>query len=115
MPRKASRSVKGETGLIVKFRPVVTESTPAFYSNHVEVMHSPYDFVLIFAKVSPKLRPEQVAGAKKGEVVPIDALLQVEIPIRLMEGLVNALKTQKESYEQHYGAIRASTSTRGRG
>ncbi len=108
MARRKSRSRKVPKKITAKFHPIVSESTPSYYSNYIEVGHSPYEFVMTFAKVPTRPKPEHIRGAIRGEPIPVEAILQVEVPTRLLEGLINALSIQMQKYEKSYGRIKPS-------
>lgn len=88
---------------------IIQPETPStYYSNFIEVSHTEYEFALSFAKLPTKLRPQQLLDVKSGEPLLLEPLLQVEVPTRLIPGLVRALMLQVEIYEKRYGAIPGS-------
>jgi hypothetical protein len=88
-----------------KIEMVQPETASAYYSNYIEVTHSEYEFALSFAKLPTKLRPQQLLDVKAGQPLLIEPLLQVEVPTRLIKGLIRALTLQVEIYEKRYSAI----------
>jgi hypothetical protein len=80
--------------------------TPSYYINYAAVSHSEYDFMVTVLRVPTKLTPEQTELAKKGSAVPVEPILQLIVPPRLVDGLITALSIQKEKYEQEHGPIR---------
>ena len=88
-----------------KIEMVQPETASAYYSNYIEVTHSEYEFALSFAKLPTKLRPQQLLDVTAGEPLLIEPLLQIEVPTRLIKGLIRALTVQVELYEKRYGAI----------
>ena len=103
MPRKTKKAEEKLTQ--IQFVTEATESTGQYYANFASVAHTPYDFSLTFAKVVAPPTSEQVATAKAGNPVKIEPLMQIIIPVRLIQGLTEALITQKKKYEQSFGAI----------
>ena len=101
MPRK-SKLVKLSS---TQFAFEVTDSTPQYYANFVAVAHTSYDFSLIFAKVPAPPTAEQLAIAQSGKPVRLEPLMQIVIPAKLIQGVIDALKTQKEKYETNFGVI----------
>jgi hypothetical protein len=97
----------------VKVQVVQGDSTPTYYSNFVEVSHTEYEFALSFVKLPTKLRPQQLADVKSGQSLLLEPFLQVEVPSRLVRGIIKALETQVEKYEQRHGKILDSGTGRG--
>lgn len=82
-----------------KFQVLTNENTPTYYANFIEVAHTPYEFSLIFSKVPTKLKAEQYSLAKNNKAIPIDSMLQIDIPPVIIPGLIHALTVQKELYD----------------
>ncbi len=80
-----------------KVQIVQPESPSAYYSNFIEVSHTEYEFALSFAKLPPKLRPQQLLDVKAGEPLLLEPMLQIEVPTRLINGLIKALMIQVEN------------------
>jgi hypothetical protein len=81
----------------------VTESTPQFYANFIEITNSPWDFSLIFGTLPSKLNRNQVEEIQATGTIPVQAQLTVNFPPTLLAGLIRALTTQKELYEKAMG------------
>lgn len=108
MPRKK----KVEDTLIpIKFVTEVTESTAQYYSNYVQVAHTGYDFSLTFAKVPSPPTSEQLATVKAGNPIKIEPLMQIIIPVKLIQGIIDALTLQKTRYEKNFGVVEQSQKT----
>ncbi|MCW5800442.1 MAG: DUF3467 domain-containing protein [Nitrospira sp.] len=89
----------------VQIQLVPSEGTPAYYCNYMDVTHSSYEFVLSFAKVPAKLRLDQLSAAENKGTLQIEPLVQVEVPPRLLPGIIKALTIQKEKFETQLGQI----------
>lgn len=100
MPRKKISPRKASIPIPIQFHPEITESTPTYYSNFVQVSHTPYEFSLTFAKIPSPPNVDQIAMAQAGKPVKIESLMQIAIPVKLMPGLLEALLNQKELYEK---------------
>ncbi len=72
---------------------------PSQYANFVQVTMSPHDFRLLFGHYAfpplPEPRPAEV-------VVPIEPQVAVTIPLNLMKGLIRALQTQVDRWEEGF-------------
>jgi len=90
----------------VKIQPDPKPDTPSYYINYVAVTHSEYDFLVTVLRAPTQLTPEQIELAKSGRAVPVEPLLQLIVPPRLVDGLIKALSIQKERYEHENGPIR---------
>lgn len=82
------------------------------YANVITVNHTPWDFALHFYNLVVPVRtdePEEPVDltAKKTAVV--------SIPVTLVRGLIEALQTNLERYEQSYGKVEIPKSTEGEG
>ena len=92
--------------LSVTIQPDPKPDTPSYYVNYAAVSHSEYDFMVTVLRIPAQLTPEQTDLAKKGNAVPVEPILQLIVPPRLVDGLIKALSNQKEKYEQEHGPIR---------
>jgi hypothetical protein len=82
----------------------VGDETFTYYANHAEIACTPHEFAILFARVPTKLPPEKIEEAMAGNLtLPCD--VQILIPTTLINGLIQALTTQKATYEQRYGAL----------
>jgi len=93
-------------GLSVKIQVDPKPDTPSYYVNYIAVSHSEYDFTVMALRVPTQLTREQTELAKKGSAVPVEPILQLIVPPRLIDGVIRALSIQKEKYEQEHGPIR---------
>ena len=105
-PGKKAKSEHLPERIEVKITPDPKPDTPAYYINYAAVAHSEFEFLIYVLRTPPQLTPEQTELATKGNAVPVEPLLQLIIPPRLVDGLITALTVQKESYEQEHGPIR---------
>ena len=104
MPRRKKRKAAAKP-VTVTFRTEVTESTASYYCNLIAVNHTAFEFVLNMLKPPATLTAEQLDLARKGKPVPVEALLQVTIPSKLMPSFIKALQTQKGLYEASFGPL----------
>lgn len=106
--KKPGKKAKSEplSRIAIKIQPDPKPDTPSYYINYAAVSHSEYDFMVSVLRIPTHLTPEQTELAKKGSTVPVEPILQLIIPPRLVEGLIKALSIQKEKYEQEHGPIR---------
>ena len=102
--RKLKKAISNS--LSVRIQPDPKPDTPSYYVNYAAVTHSEYDFVVTVLRIPAQLTPEQTELAKKGSAVPVEPILQLIVPPRLIDGLIGALNVQKEKYEREHGPIR---------
>jgi hypothetical protein len=76
-------------GREVTFRPDYTAAFPSYYTNFSFVNHTAYDMSMDFCLIAPPYQIDESQG-----VVRIPVVTRVTIPIRLVEGLINALNSQ---------------------
>lgn len=88
-----------------KVQVIHPETLTAFYSNYVEVAHSEYEFSLSFSKLPSKLRPQQLLDVQAGQPLVLEPQLLIDIPTRLVKGLIRALEAQVSRYETRYGEL----------
>lgn len=88
-----------------KVQVVHPESLTAFYSNYVEVAHSEYEFSLSFSKLPSKLRPQQLLDVQAGQPLILEPQLLIDVPTRLVKGLIRALEAQVSKYETRFGEL----------
>ena len=110
---KQYEAVPQKPHVTTKIQMVQPETPSPYYSNYIEVTHSEYEFALSFAKLPTKLRPQQLLDVKAGQPLQVEPLLQIEIPTRLIKGLIRALTVQVEIYEKRYGPIPATGEEKG--
>jgi len=90
----------------IKIRVDPKPDTPSYYINYAVVTHSEFDFLISVLRIPAQLTSEQTVLAKKGSAMPIEPILQLIVPPRLVDGLIKALNVQKEKYEREHGPIR---------
>jgi hypothetical protein len=105
-PDKEAESRPFNHRILVKIHPDLKPDTPFYYINYASVSHSEYDFSISVLRTPAQLTPEQTELANKGDAVPVEPILQLIVPPRLIDGLIKALNIQKEKYEEEYGPIR---------
>jgi hypothetical protein len=76
------------------------KGTKPTYANFIEVVQTAHDFTLTGAQVPVKLSQEQIRVASEGQAVPIEADFQITFPVSLLVRLIDALMSQKETYEK---------------
>lgn len=89
----------------VKASVLVSEATPAYYVNNMEVSHTAHDFTLICSKLPTKLSAAELERVSKSGELPIEASVQITCATTLIPALMRALNTQKEMYEKQFGPI----------
>lgn len=105
MAKKTSRKGKStsKTGNLMDFvvKPVldVPDDVSSYYVNHAEVGHSMHEFSIAFGRLPVKLSPAQRQAVTQTAELHIDAIVQVIIPLTLMDPLIEALTTQRKKYE----------------
>jgi hypothetical protein len=89
----------------VALRPAVevTEDTPKYYVNHMEVTSSMHEFSLTFARVPSKLSQGQWEKIESSQSIMISADLQLLIPPTLINTMLQAISQQKDTYERQFG------------
>lgn len=80
----------------------VTEGTPMYYANYIEVGRTKWDFCLIGARIPAKPNQSKLAEVQATGVFPVQADLAISIPPSIITGLIRALNAQKESYEKEH-------------
>lgn len=90
---------------VLALRPIidVREDTPQYYANHIEINFTVHDFSLLIGRISSRIKPEDVAEARKSHIVKVPADVQILLPTTLIAGLLRALLVQKDAYEKQYG------------
>jgi hypothetical protein len=76
------------------------KGTKPTYTNFIEVVQTAHDFTLTGAQLPVKLSQEQIRVASEGQAVPIEADFQITFPVSILVGLIDALMSQKETYEK---------------
>jgi len=76
---------------------------PRYYSNFVEVNHTPFDFALRFCDVLPIYeKPEELQRGKELEKrIPIKA--EIVIPKDVFPNLIKTMQEQYDRYMKDYG------------
>ncbi|MEQ1794295.1 MAG: DUF3467 domain-containing protein [Nitrospira sp.] len=110
---KQYEAAQAKAHVTTKVQIVQPETPSPYYSNFIEVSHTEYEFALSFAKLPPKLRPQQVLDVKAGAPLLLEPMLQIEVPTRLINGLIKALTHQVEIYEKRYGVIPGTSQEKG--
>ena len=80
--------------------------TPYYYANCAAVGHTEYDFILSVLRTPSQLTAEQTTLTKQEKPIPIEPLLQISLPPRLIGGLIRAFTEQRRRYEKEFGPIR---------
>ncbi len=102
-PAAAAKAEPQEIQVQVAFNYV--EDLSSYYVNHAEVANTQHEFVILCGRLPAKLSPSQTQVAKEKGKILIDPLVQLTVPPTLIDGLITALKTQKERYEKRHGKI----------
>jgi hypothetical protein len=78
----------------------VKPDTPFHYINYIGIHNSPYDYTMSMIKIPAQFSDEQIELAKKGQLVPLEPVIQIVFPTQLIDGLIAALQKQKELFQQ---------------
>lgn len=81
----------------------VSEGTPAYYANHIEIGQTKWDFMLISSRLPAKPSSARVVEMQNTGVLTIPADVTINFPAHLMPGLIRALTSQKETFEKQTG------------
>ena len=90
----------------VRFQLHSGDSTASYYCNFAEVTNTPYDFSVSFGKIPTKLKQEDRLAAESKQPIPLEAFVQIQLPVTLIPGLIRALNAQKEKFENQFGKIK---------
>jgi hypothetical protein len=93
----------------------VSENTPFYYVNFLNVTHSAYDFTISVTKFPSEFSDEQKASLKNKEGITLDASLQIVITPALVRGLIKALTMQAEKFEARFGELPSDIPKENRG
>ncbi len=81
----------------------VPEDEKLLYANVIHINHTPWDFALHFHKM---VVPVQAPGSSDSVVdVQAGKVATIVIPVTLVRGLISALQSQLDAYENSYGKI----------
>ena len=102
--KRSKKSTKPEI-LGVKIVLETSEEIPSYYVNYAEVIHSRHEFGLYAVQLPTKLSTDSLEAARASGEIHIEPTLHLVVPPTLIPGLIDALETQKNSYEKEFGAI----------
>ena len=90
--------------------PELGEDKP-LYANAIHINHTPWDFALHFSQVIVPTTPPT------GRHVEITAkpVAVISIPVTLVRGLIKALETNLDIYENSYGKVEIPREAKGKG
>lgn len=93
------------TPQVLQLRPIISadEDTQTFYINYAEVGCSAHEFAILAARLPTKYSAASLDEFAAVGHMPVIANVQLLFSPTLIEGLIQALNTQKEFYEQHFG------------
>jgi hypothetical protein len=100
MPKSTAKKNQPPKELSVQVRLEPKLDTPSYYVNYIGVSQSAYDFTLSAAKVPSPLTQEQLELARRGELIPLEPVVQLVIPALLVDGLIRALADQKAKHQK---------------
>lgn len=93
------KAIKEDKGLVVKLMPNENLDTNREYANYVAVSQTPYDFSLKFCDATPlHLTKEQIKNNNLEHQIPVVA--EIAIPLKIVPGLISALKTEWNIYKK---------------
>jgi hypothetical protein len=96
---------KSPTSVAVKVVLDVSDDTPSYYVNVLEIAHSRHDFSLVAARVPAKTSVQKLELAKQTGEMRVEPERQLVVPPTVIPSLIRALTIQRASYEQKYGVL----------
>ena len=102
MARKSSKNKSNEEREVIATRISIklSEDTHTYYANFAEVTHSPHEYIIYFCRTPAKLDEHALEMAKASQMISVEADLEVMFPPTMIDGLIDALKSQKEKYKE---------------
>lgn len=76
-----------------------SEDTPVYYINHAEISHGPHDFCMSVTRIPSKFSASQLTEINSGTLA-LEPILQLVLPVTIMDGLISALQKQRMRYEE---------------
>ena len=107
-PRKkktAKKKASGDVPIIRELSISVSDDDPVLYVNYAEVSQSKYEFMLSFARIPTKPSQSQVIKHQGAETLLLAPEIQVILPPKMIQSLINVLQGQLETYEQIHGKV----------
>lgn len=93
----SDEATKAETGT---FAPDYSGDFPTYYANLGSVSHSPYDLCIDFCTIAP---PHKISNNGGNLFVGAPVTVRVVVPPEMAEGLIEALQTRLERYQEEKG------------
>ena len=84
---------------------IIPGDAPTFYVNHLEIGHTANDFSALAVRIPAKWPPDRIAEAKETGAIAVEADVQLVFPPTVINGLIRALTTQKQKFEEDTGAL----------
>ncbi|MFZ2634412.1 MAG: DUF3467 domain-containing protein [Desulfosalsimonadaceae bacterium] len=97
MPKKTIEVKEVE----VKLKPSYGIEPTRIYANFAEISQSPYDFTIKFCDATPIRDFKKLKEADGVHDIPVVA--EIAVPHAFVPGLIRALKTQYENYQEAIG------------
>lgn len=101
--KKARSSADKPKQVTLTITLAVNDETATYYLNTAEVVQSYFEFSLLFGKVPAKFAPGQLEALGPAGGLELPATLQVLVPPLLIPGLIRALTTERQKYEEIHG------------
>lgn len=101
----AKKPVGDSTTLAAKVVLHASDETPDYYINYAEMASSANEFSLYGVRVPTKLSDLALSTIREAGTIDLEPSVQLTMPITLIDGLINALQTQKGLYEAQFGKI----------
>ena len=95
----AKESKSGPVTMNVKISVEVSEGTPVYYANYLEIAHSSIEFALNVVRIPTKPTRSQMELVQSGEPLTVEPEMQILFSPKLAIGLVKALQLQITAYE----------------
>lgn len=81
------------------------DDTPTYYINHAEIAVGKHEFALAFAKLPTKPSRSDMEHAKATQELAWETDIQVLVPPTLIVGLIRALETARDGYQNLFGPL----------
>lgn len=102
-PKAAPAAVERSLKIVVE----ATSDTPTYYVNHCEIAVNHHEIALWFARLPTKPSRFDMDGVAETGELAVEPEFQILIAPTLLEGLIAALQSTKETYEGIFGPIRS--------
>ncbi|MCW5750861.1 MAG: hypothetical protein KIT81_06920 [Alphaproteobacteria bacterium] len=99
-PKVETKTPKDGEQLRLKVVIDYSSDMPSYYANFAEISRTEHEFAVTFAKTPPKPSVAQLTEAKASGELVVEPIVQILFPPTMMEGLITALRTQFEKFQE---------------